>query len=47
MEDKVQDLLNLSNMSAGGALVSPNAIAGSVIDIPDGVSSVDALASCE
>ena len=42
MEDKVQDLLNLSNMSAGGALVSPNAIAGSVIDIPDGVSSVDA-----
>jgi len=42
MEDKVQDLLNLSNMSAGGALVSPNAIAGSVIDIPDGVSSTDA-----
>ena len=42
MEDKVQDLLNLTNMSAGGALVSPNAIAGSVIDIPDGVSSVDA-----
>ena len=42
MEDKVQDLLNLANMSAGGALVSPNAIAGSVIDIPDGVSSVDA-----
>ena len=42
MEDKVQDLLNLTNMSAGGALVSPNAIAGSVIDIPDGVSSKDA-----
>lgn len=42
MEDKVQDLLNLANMSAGGALVSPNAIAGSVIDIPDGVSSKDA-----
>ena len=41
-EDKVQDLLNLSNMSAGGALISPNAIAGSVIDIPDGISSVDA-----
>lgn len=42
MEDKVQDLLNLNNMSAGGALISPNAMAGSVIDIPDGVSSVDA-----
>ena len=42
MEDKVQDLLNLTNMSAGGALISPNAMAGSVIDIPDGVSSLDA-----
>ena len=42
MEDKVQDLLNLSNMSAGGALISPNAMAGSVIDIPDGVASLDA-----
>jgi len=42
MEDKVQDLLNLSNMSAGGALISPNAMAGSVIDLPDSVSSLDA-----
>jgi len=41
MEDKVQDLLNLSNMSAGGGLVSPNALAGSVVDIPDGVASFD------
>ena len=42
MGDKVQDLLNLSNMSAGGALINPNVIAGSVIDIPDGVASLDA-----
>ena len=42
MEDKVQDLLNLSNMSAGGGLVSPNALAGSVVNIPDGVASLDA-----
>ena len=42
MEDKVQDLLNLSNMSAGGALISPNALGGSVVDIPEGVASLDA-----
>jgi len=42
MEDKVQDLLNLSNMSAGGALINPNVMAGSVIDIPDGIASFDA-----
>jgi hypothetical protein len=41
MEDKVQDLLNLSNMSAGGALINPNVMAGSVIDIPDGIASFD------
>lgn len=42
MDDKVQDFLNLANMSAGGALVSPNAVAGSVVNIPDSVSSFDA-----
>tara|TARA_R100001509_G_scaffold164922_1_gene144248 strand:- start:2976 stop:4205 length:1230 start_codon:yes stop_codon:yes gene_type:complete len=42
MEDKVQDLLNLANMSAGGGLVSPNALAGSVVDLPEGVASFDA-----
>jgi|8_EtaG_2_1085327.scaffolds.fasta_scaffold05229_2 hypothetical protein len=42
MEDKVQDLLNLANMSAGGALINPNVMAGSVIDIPDGIASFDA-----
>ena len=38
----MQDLLNLANMSAGGGLVSPNALAGSVVDIPEGVASFDA-----
>ncbi len=42
MDDKVQDFLNLANMSAGGALVSPNAVAGNVVNIPDSVSSFDA-----
>ena len=42
MGDKVQDLLNIANMSAGGALASPRLAVGSVLSIPDSVSSVDA-----
>jgi len=42
MDDKVQDFLNLANMSAGGALISPNSVAGNVVNIPDSVSSFDA-----
>jgi len=42
MGDKVQDLLNIANMSAGGALASPSLAIGSVLSIPDSVSSVDA-----
>ena len=42
MGDKVQDLLNMANMSAGGALASPSLAVGSVLSIPDSVSSVDA-----
>ena len=41
MEDKVQDFLNLANMSAGGALISPNQLVGSVVNVPDSVSSFD------
>jgi hypothetical protein len=40
--DKVQDLLNLANMSAGGALVSPNVLTGAALDLPEGVASFDA-----
>lgn len=42
MGDKVQELLNLANMSAGGALLSPNTLTGDVIDLPDSVASFDA-----
>ena len=42
MGDKVQDLLNMANMSVGGALASPSLAVGSVLSIPDSVSSVDA-----
>ena len=35
MGDKVQELLNLANMSAGGALLSPNTLTGDIIDLPD------------
>lgn len=42
MGDKVQELLNLANMSAGGALLSPNTLTGDIIDLPDSVSSFDA-----
>jgi len=42
MGDKVQDLLNMANMSAGGALASPSLAVGSVLEIPSSVASVDA-----
>ena len=42
MGDKVQEILNLANMSAGGALISPNTLTGEVLDLPSSVSSVDA-----
>ena len=42
MADKVQNILNLANMSVGGALVSPQVLAGSVLDLPSSVSSLDA-----
>ncbi len=32
MEDKVQDVLNMANMSAGGALISADILTGSIID---------------
>jgi hypothetical protein len=41
MGDKVQDLLNMANMSVGGAMASPGLAAGSVLEIPNSVSSVD------
>ena len=31
----------MANMSAGGALISPQVLTGSVIDLPDSVSSLD------
>lgn len=40
-EDKVQDVLNLANMSAGGALISPQILTGSIIDLPNSVASFD------
>ena len=39
--DKVQDLLNIANMSAGGALLNPGAALGNSINIPSSVSSFD------
>jgi len=42
MGDKVQEILNLANMSAGGALISPNVLTGEVLDLPSSVSSFDA-----
>ena len=41
MGDKVQDLLNLANQSAGGALISPATLTGDVLDLPDSMSSFD------
>jgi len=42
MGDKVQEILNLTNASAGGALISPNVMTGAVLDLPSSVSSFDA-----
>ena len=40
--DKLQDLLNaITNPSAGGALISPQVLTGSVIDLPDSIASFD------
>jgi len=39
--DKVQDLLNIANMSAGGALLNPGAALGNSINLPSSVSSFD------
>ena len=40
--DKLQDLLNMIvNPSVGGALVSPQVLTGSMIDLPDSIASVD------
>lgn len=40
--DKLQDLLNsITNPSAGGALISPNVLTGSLIDLPDSIASFD------
>ena len=41
--DKLQDIINsVTNPSAGGALISPQTLAGSLIDLPDSISSFDA-----
>ena len=41
--DKLQDLINsVTNASAGGALISPQTLAGSLIDLPDSIASFDA-----
>ena len=42
MGDKVQQILNLANASAGGALISPNVMTGEVLDLPSSVASFDA-----
>ena len=42
MGDKVQEVLNLVNASAGGALISPNVLSGEILDLPSSVSSFDA-----
>ena len=40
--DKLQDLLNsITNPSAGGALISPQVLTGSAIDLPDSIGSFD------
>lgn len=40
--DKLQDLINsITNPSAGGALISPNVLTGSAIDLPDSIASFD------
>ena len=41
--DKLQDLLNMTvNPSPGGALISPQVMSGSLIDLPDSIASLDA-----
>ena len=42
MGDKVQQILNLANASAGGALISPNVMTGEVLDLASSVASFDA-----
>ena len=40
--DKLQDLINMiSNPSPGGALISPQVLTGSLIDLPDSIASLD------
>jgi hypothetical protein len=40
--DKLQDLINsITNPSAGGALISPQVLTGSAIDLPDSIASFD------
>jgi len=40
--DKLQDLINaVTNPSAGGALISPQVLTGSAIDLPDSIASFD------
>ncbi len=40
--DKLQDLMNMiSNPSPGGALISPQVLTGSLIDLPDSIASID------
>ena len=40
--DKMQDLLNMvTNPSPGGALISPQVLTGSLINLPDSIASVD------
>lgn len=40
--DKLQDLLNsITNPSVGGALISPQVLTGSLIDLPDSIASFD------
>jgi len=40
--DKLQDLINsITNPSAGGALISPQVLTGSLIDLPDSIASFD------
>jgi len=40
-EDKVQEVLNMANMSAGGALISPQLLSSSFIDLPNSIASLD------
>jgi len=40
--DKLQDLMNMiANPSAGGALISPQVLTGSLIEMPDSIASID------